>query len=111
MSAVARRLEFITSKTGVREGEMAELLGTSAQTLHRWRKASVEPQRAHVQRIADLEYVAQDLAELYAPDEARFWLYSRNRLLDGQRPVDLISRGELDPVLQAIALVKDGAFA
>ena len=46
---------------------------------------------------------------MYEPDEARLWLYSRSRLVGGQRPVDLISKGNIDPVLQIIALLKDRA--
>ncbi len=111
MSAVAQRLDVITTKTGVREREMAELLGTTTQTLYRWRKAQADPQSGHLRRIVDLAFVAEELAELYEPDEARVWLYSRNRMLEDQRPVDLISKGELDPVLQVIAMLKDGAYA
>lgn len=111
MSAITQRLELITSKTGVRETEMAKLLGTTPQTVHRWRKAHADPQSAHLERIVDLVFVAEELAELYEPDEARLWLYSRNRLLGGQRPVDLISKSEIDPVLQIIAMLKDGAYA
>ena len=111
MSAVAQRLDSITSKTGVREREMAELLGTTAQTVHRWRKAQADPQSTHLRRILDLAFVAEELSELYEPDEARVWLYSRNRLLGGQRPVELISKGDVDTVLQVIAVLKDGAYA
>ena len=111
MTAVAERLDVISSKTGVREREVAELLGTTPQTVHRWRKAQADPQSSHLRRIVDLAFAAEELSELYQPDEARIWLYSRNRLLGGERPVDLISRGEIDPVLQAIAILKDGAYA
>src|SRR5438067_13585091 len=105
MSAVAARLDVITSKTGIEESELADLLGTTPQTVHRWRTAQAAPQSAHLRRIADLAFAAEELAELYTPDEARLWLYSRHRLLGGQRPVDLIRTGEMDPVLQAIALL------
>jgi uncharacterized protein (DUF2384 family) len=111
MSAVAERLRFITSKTGVRDREVAELLGTTPQTVYRWRKAQADPQSAHLRRIVDLAFVAEELAELYAPDEARLWLYSRNRQLGGRRPLDLISEGDMETVLQLIAMLKDGAYA
>lgn len=111
MGAVAERLDAISSKTGAREREIAELLGTTPQTLHRWRKAQADPQSAHLRRIVDLAFAADELGELYSPEQARIWIYSRNRLLDGRRPVELISRGEMDPVLEAIAILKDGAYA
>jgi uncharacterized protein (DUF2384 family) len=108
--AIAQRLETITAKTGVREGEVAELLGTTPQTVHRWRNAQVDPQTAHLRRILDLAYVADELSELYEPDEARVWLYERHRLLGGRRPVDLIRSGDIDTVLTLIAQLKDGAY-
>ena len=111
MSAIAERLDVITTKTGVKEREVAELLGTTPQTVHRWRKAQADPQSAHLRRILDLAFAAEELAQLYAPDQARVWLYSRSRLLGGQRPVDLIARDDMDAVLQASAVLKDGAYA
>ena len=111
MSAVAARLDAIVTKAGVKDREVADLLGTTPQTVHRWRKAQVDPQSAHLRRIVDLAFVADELAELYKPDGARVWLYSPNRLLKNQRPFDLISKGEIEPVLQVIAMLKDGAFA
>ena len=74
-------------------------------------RREVDPRPAHPRRILDLAFVAEALVELYAPDEAGAWLYSRNRLLDGQRPADLIGKGDVDPVLQVVALLKDGAYA
>ncbi len=109
MGAITQRLATITAKTNVREREIAELLGTTPQTVHRWRKAQVDPQAAHLRRILDLAFVADELAELYAPDEARLWLLARHRQLAGERPLDLISRGEIEPVLQIISMLKDGA--
>ena len=111
MSAVAQCLDTITLNTGVKDREMAELLGTSPQTIHRWRKGQVDPQSGHLRRILDLTYVAQELGELYPPDQARVWLYARHRMLGGQRPLDLISDNQIEPVLQVIAMLKDGAFA
>lgn len=111
MGAVAERLAFITTRTGVRDREMAELLGTTAQTVHRWRKDQADPQSTHLKRILDLAFVAEELSELYSPAEARLWLYGRHRMLGGRRPVDLISQGDIDPVLQIIATLKDGAYA
>jgi hypothetical protein len=111
MSAVAERLQTITSKTGVGESDVAEMLGTTTQTLYRWRKSQADPRSSHLRRILDLAFAVEELSEVYEPDATRVWLYSRNKLLGGERPVDMISRGEIDPVLQAIALLRDGAYA
>ena len=36
------------------------------------------------------------LAELYEPQQAKLWLFSRHKLLNGERPVDLIPAGEAE---------------
>jgi len=109
-SAVAKRLETITAKTGAKDIEIAELLGTTPQTVNRWRNAQVEPKSEHLRRILDLEYVAEELAEFYEPEEVRLWLLQRHRLLKGRRPVDVIASGDIDGVLALIAQLRDGAY-
>ena len=111
MSAVAKRLELITTKTGIKEREVAQLLQTTPQTVYRWRNGQVEPHLKHLRLILDLAFAADELAELYPPDEARMWLFSRHKLLDAQSPVDVLARGDIDTVLQLIAQLKDAAYA
>jgi uncharacterized protein (DUF2384 family) len=56
----------------------------------------------------DLEYVVDQLADLYEPDEARLWLFSRQKLLDGARPADLIQQGRTDEVLRLLRQILEG---
>lgn len=110
MTALAKKLETISEKAGVQEKEIAAVAGTTPQTLHRWCNTKVTPQSDHLQRVLDLAYVADELAEIYAPDEVRIWLFERHKLLGGRRPVELISGGETEKVLDVIAQLKDGAY-
>jgi uncharacterized protein (DUF2384 family) len=111
MSAIARRIGDITAKTGVKDREVARLVGTSPQTVNRWRRSAVEPLSGHRTRILDLAYLADALAEFYDADEAHVWLFSRQRLLNGRRPVDLIEDGQIEPVLAILDQLGSGAFA
>jgi uncharacterized protein (DUF2384 family) len=111
MSAVASRLENISHKMGTKEQELADMLGTTPQSLWRWRKDEATPKTEHLRRILDLAFAADELAELYTPDEARVWLFERHRLIDGRRPVELITAGEIETVLALIAQLKDSAVA
>jgi transcriptional regulator with XRE-family HTH domain len=108
--AVAARLEVIRSRAGVRSREVADLIGTTPQTVSRWRTGRVEPQPDHLNRLLKLEWLVDQLSSLYRPDEARLWLYSPHRLLSGDRPVDLIQRNRVDDVLKLIAQLHDGAY-
>jgi uncharacterized protein (DUF2384 family) len=109
-SGIARRLEEISDRTGVKDVEVAQLLGTTPQSINRWRRSAVEPQTAHVHRILELTYVAELLSELYEPEDARLWLFSRHRLLDDRRPVDLIAAGDTESVLRVLSQLRDSAY-
>lgn len=108
--AVANRLDAIREHGGIKAREVAQLLDTTPQTVSRWRTGKVEPQPDRLQRLLTLEWLVGELAEFYAPDEARLWLFAPHRLLDGDRPADRIQQGKVDDVLRLIAQLRDGAF-
>ena len=108
--AVATRLDSIREHGGIRSREVAQLLDTTPQTVSRWQTGKVEPQSERLHRLLALEWLLSELAELYEPDEARLWLFSPHRLLDGERPADRIQHGKVDDVQALIAQLRDGAF-
>lgn len=108
--AVAARLDSIKDKTRIRSHEVADLVGATPQTVSRWRQGHVEPQPSHLNRLLSLEWLASELAEFYSPEDARVWLFSKHRLLDGRAPVDLIQEGRIDDVLAVIEQLKTGAY-
>ncbi len=109
-SAVAHRLDSIKDRAGVRSREIAELLGTTPQTVSRWQQGRGDPQPAKLNQLLTLEWLATQLAEFYEPDEARLWLYSPHKLLAGKRPAELIAQGDADSVLALIDQLRDGAY-
>lgn len=108
--ALATRLDAIRNHGGVKSREIAQLLDTTPQTVSRWRTGKVQPQPDRLQRLLALEWLVDELAELYEPDHARLWLFAPNRLLGGDRPADRIQHDRLDDVLAVIAQLRDGAF-
>jgi transcriptional regulator with XRE-family HTH domain len=108
--ALAERLDSIRQRAGIRSREVAQLLNTTPQTISRWQTGKVDPQPDGLQRLLTLEWLVSELAELYEPDQARLWLFSRHRLLAGDRPADRIQAGKVDDVLALISQLKDGAF-
>jgi len=109
-NAIASKLDGIQERAGFTGREVAQLLRTTPETISRWRGGKTEPQPKTRDSLLQLEWLIGELAELYKPQEAHFWLFSPHKLLNGERPVDLIERGESSPVLQLIAQLKDGAF-
>lgn len=109
-SAVAHRLDSIKDRAGVRSREIAELLDTTPQTVSRWQQGRVDPQPAKLHALLALEWLATQLGEFYEPDDARLWLYSPHKLIDGRRPAELIAAGDIDAVLVLIDQLRDGAY-
>jgi transcriptional regulator with XRE-family HTH domain len=112
--ALASRLDAIKEKGGVKSRDVAQLLGTTPQTVSRWQTGKTEPQGDQLQKLLALEWVLAQLAELYTPDEAKLWLFSPHRLLGGDSPAARIqSKGltGIDDVLALISQIKEGAFA
>lgn len=108
--ALARKLDTIQEQGGVRGTDVAKLLGTTPQTISRWRSGKVRPQSDTETRLLTLEWLISELAQFYAPDEARLWLLSPHRLLAGDSPADRIREGRVDDVQALIAQLEDGAF-
>ncbi len=108
--ALVRKLDAIRDGAGVQGREIAQLLGTTPQTVSRWRTGKAGPQRRSLDRLLTLAWLAEELAEFYPPDEARLWLFSPHRLLEGQRPADRIEEGRVDDVLALIAQLRGGSY-
>src|SRR5947209_20621787 len=92
-TAVARIIEELRSRGGLKVTDIANIASVSPATVSRWiaGKALPDPQTQLV--ISDLRYVIDRLSEFYTPDETRLWLYSKHRLFNGERAIDLINRG------------------
>jgi transcriptional regulator with XRE-family HTH domain len=108
--ALAKRLDTIKLRTGIKGRDLAQLLNTTPETVSRWRNGRAEPQRDGLQQLLTLEWIADQLAEFYEPDEARLWLFSPHRLLGGERPADFIQTGRTQEVLALIEQLRTGAF-
>jgi transcriptional regulator with XRE-family HTH domain len=110
MSAVAQRLEGIHEKGGISFRDVAQLMNTTPETVSRWRSGRVDPQPAKLKKLATLAWLIDELAEFYAPREAKLWLFTPQRALRGATPADRIEEDRLDDVLTLIRQLQDGAF-
>lgn len=57
-----------------------------------------------------LDYIVDQLADLYEPQEARLWLFSRQKRLDGATPAELIQQGWIEGVIAIIDQLRDGVY-
>jgi hypothetical protein len=107
-NAIARKLKMLQEKGSIRSVDVANVLQIRAETVSRWNQGKAFPQPDAERTLLDLEYVVDQLADLYEPDEARLWLFSRQKLLDGQIPAELIQQHRTVEVLNVIRQVLEG---
>ena len=109
-NAVARKLDSIRTKGGMKSIDVANVLGQRPETVSRWNQGKAFPRRDAEKTLLELEYIIDELSDLYEPQEARLWLFSRQKLLNGQTPAELIQEGRTEDVRNVVAQLRDGVF-
>ena len=108
--AVARIIDDLRDRGGLKGIDVANIAEVSPATVSRWTSGKALPHPKTQLIISDLRYIVDRLSEFYTPEETRLWLYSKHRLLEGQRAIDLIHQGQADRVLAVIESLDDGTF-
>lgn len=109
-TAVARKLESVREKGALRNIDVAQILDARPETVSRWTQGHAYPHRNTEKVLLELEYIVDQLSELYEPNEARQWLFSRQILLEDESPASLIQRGEIERVLAFVKKLRDTVF-
>ena len=117
MSAVAQRTTAISRMVGelrqlggLRNVDLANIMGVSPPTVHRWSKGQGSPTIEKQQIIAELRWVTERLSDFYEPDEARLWLQTGHPQLNGEKPYDLINEDRTAEVLEIIERLESGVY-
>ncbi len=109
-SAVVTIINDLRDRGGLKGTDVANIAEVSPATVSRWTAGKALPHPKTQLIISDLRYVVDRLSEFYTPEETRLWLYSKHRLLDGGRAIDLINQGQADKVLSIIESLDEGTF-
>ncbi len=109
-SAVATIIDDLRRRGGLKGTDVANIAAVSPATVSRWTAGTSFPHPKTQLLISDLRYVVDRLAEFYDPGETRIWLYSKHRLLNGERAVDLIHAGRADEVLTVIESLDEASY-
>jgi hypothetical protein len=107
MSAVARKLESIREKGALRHADVANVLGTRPETVSRWNQGRAYPHANTEKTLLELEFIVDQLSDFYEPNEARQFIFSPQKLLEGQSPATLIREGKIDEVRRLVNQLRD----
>lgn len=110
MTALARKLDSIREKASLKHVDVAQILGARPETVSRWNQGHAYPHRSKEKILLELEYIVDQLSDFYEPNEARQWLFSRQRLLDGESPANLIREGKIDDVMKLVNKIRDAVY-
>jgi uncharacterized protein (DUF2384 family) len=110
ITAVARKLESLRNKGAMKNIEVANLLGTRPETVSRWNQGRAYPHANTERVLLELEFIVDQLADFYQPDEARQWIFAPQKLLGGASPAELIREGRIDEVRRLVNQLREGVY-
>jgi uncharacterized protein (DUF2384 family) len=110
-TAIARKLSAIRDKSALNSMDIAAVTGTQPETVSKWNQSKALPRPDAQRRLLDLEYIVDLLSDLYDDrDDVKLWLLSRQKLLGGRIPFELIQTGKTEEVIAVIDQLRDGVF-
>ena len=93
-----RVIEEVTS-SGITQLELGKAVGAAPRSVQNWATGDVEPRGAKVAKLLDVKTIVDLLRDSYTDEGIKIWLHSRNRNLDLERPIDLLTQGRIEEVL------------
>ena len=106
--ALATKVNELISMLHLTQDEVGEIVDASGRSVARWASGEVVPQRLNKQRLIELAYVAEAVAQVIPADHANLWMFAPNRLLNHESPATLVRQGHFRAVLNLIEAMADG---
>jgi uncharacterized protein (DUF2384 family) len=106
-NAIARKLSVIQEKGAMRSVDVANLLNARPETVSRWSQGKAFPRPDTEKLLLQLEFIFDQLSDIYEPQEARLWFYAPQRLLNNQSPAELIHDGRSQDVVAVVNQLRD----
>jgi transcriptional regulator with XRE-family HTH domain len=94
-----RIVEQVTG-SGISQQELSAAVGASVRSVQNWASGSAAPRGASRERLLDVQFIVEELQSVFTVEGVEIWLHARNRNLGSARPIDLLTSGEVDRVLE-----------
>jgi DNA-binding transcriptional regulator YiaG len=102
-----RVVEKVTH-SGITQAELAKAVGTGSRSVQNWANGHNAPRGRSAEKLLDVHAIIDILSDSYTPEGIDIWFHSRNRNLDMRRPIDLLTEGDFDRVLDEAKWVAGG---
>ncbi len=93
---------------GVSQAEVGAIAGVTDRAVRNWANNGIRPER--YDRLSELRNIALLLSDSLTPRGTGQWLHARNRLLGGERPLELLTQGRSEEVRRAAQAFVDGSY-
>jgi len=93
---------------GITQVDVATVTHVTDRAVRGWRTSDIRPER--YDRLAELRDLVVLLSDSLTPRGVGQWLHARNRLLESERPVDLLADERFDEVREAAESFIGGAY-
>ena len=94
-SAVARILDDLEQRGGLKGSDVANIVNVSRPTVSRWKSGKASPPLATQTIIADLSYVVERLSDFYTPAETRLPGTTMQPATSSAKPTSSAMRGPI----------------
>lgn len=108
MTTLTSLLDHLYEGGVVDTADLARVSDTNPRSVARWKAAAATPRRDAEERLLELRAVV-DLARRVMRDEAaRFWMRSPNPDLGYEKPIDLVTAGQYQRVVDLLLALAEG---
>ncbi len=94
--------------SGITQAELGRAVGASVRSVQNWVSGQNPPRGRTAEKLLDLRTIVALLRDSYTDEGINIWLHSRNHNLALQRPIDLLTEGRIEEVLDEARWVAGG---
>jgi uncharacterized protein (DUF2384 family) len=88
--------------------EIADVTGVQTRAVQNWAAGTSRPDGRQRDRLLELQYVIEQLRDVYDVEGTEIWLHRPQRMLGHQRPIDALREGRFEDVLGAVDYLAGG---
>ena len=102
-------LAELRAQLGLTRAQFGRLIGCSERALASWESEALAPNQAGERQIVQLRRLLAAAARVMRAKDVGPWLVAPNPAFDGQKPLEVIERGEIDRLWRALFAAESGA--
>lgn len=107
-STLYRHVVADARRVGLSAAEIGAITGVGVRAVQNWANGTSKPEGTSRERLLELKYVLDELADVYTDEGIDLWLRARQRSLDARRPLDLLRDGQFEVVLGLVQRLAGG---